>query len=199
MVSLPPFALRKALERSNFNETGKLKKRDKGGRKKMTQSWLFTLSSVIHSNSPLSCRQPLPGRQGENAFKGPFSLNRECSVIYSFLPHGVEIAVQNGKKRPVMAGIATRVSYVLLKQIIFQNEKKKGNMQKKKKRRDNVPDQTWTQRVITSLREVTWVLSAVVVMSELPERERSVSIQLETFVPKHNSDSPLQLPFDISL
>jgi len=36
VLSLPPFALRKDLERSNFNETGKLKPRDKGGRKKMT-------------------------------------------------------------------------------------------------------------------------------------------------------------------
>lgn len=133
VLSLHPFALRKDLERSNFKETGKLKKRDKIGRKKMTPNWLFTLSCVIHSSSP-TWPADNPFQEGGAIPLSDILLwieNAQSSTVSSLTVW--EIAVPNGNRRPAMAGMVNRVSYLLLKQIVSQSQEEKETRQKKER------------------------------------------------------------------
>lgn len=124
MLSLPPFALQKDLERTNFNETGKWKKREREVLKKITLSWLFTVSSVIYTNSPTwHADNPLQESWGKIPLSNICFLNSKCLVIYSFLPHSVcEIALKNRSRMPVVAG--------MVKQMVSPKEKHKHEQKK---------------------------------------------------------------------
>lgn len=97
-------------------------------RKKKDDPKLTVHSSVIHSNSliwPVDNSFEEAGRAGgKNPFKGHSTLNRECSSVTSL--SAWEIAVQNGNRRPAMARMVNRVSYLLPKQMVSQNERKKS-------------------------------------------------------------------------
>lgn len=90
-----------------------------------TDCWLLCDSFQL---THLTCRQLLRGsgvgRGGKNPFKGHFTLNRECSSVTSL--SAWEIAVQNGNRRPAMARMVNRVSYLLPKQMVSQNERKRS-------------------------------------------------------------------------
>lgn len=74
-----------------------------------------------------------------------------------------------------MVGMVNRVSYLLLKQMVSQNEEKKEKWEGGGKER--ICQIRHEYKSHTSLRKVTCVLSAISVMSELSQGERSVSIQ----------------------
>lgn len=134
MLSLPPFALREDPERSNCNETGKLKKTDK-----VEKRWPQTDCSLsplwFIPTHPPDLQTTLSRSRGKKKPSRDIFLwieNAQSSTVSSLTLW--EIGVRNGNRRSVMAGMVNRVSYLLLKQIMSQNEEKKETRKKPKER-----------------------------------------------------------------
>lgn len=93
------------------------------------------------------------------------SLNREFSVIYSFLPQRLQSRMETGH--------LSRQWWWIGK--LLATETNGVKLRKKKKRQSARSD--INTRVITPLRKTTCILSAISVMSELSQKQKSISMQ----------------------
>lgn len=123
-----------------------------------------------------------------------FSVNREFSVIYSFLPQRLQSRMETEHLSWQWWWIGK-----------LSATETNGEKKKKKSARSDI-----NTRVITSLRKTTCILSAISVMLELSQKQRSLSMQTRKeennsqvlwdrnwklrLLCKHKAVSPLQLP-----